>query len=68
MIKQVKNPVLHMLLMHLLFLLNQRQSEHFITHIHSHQFQRGLSIGNNIADKLVAPACQQHGINLFEQA
>ncbi|NXF56597.1 POK10 protein, partial [Oceanites oceanicus] len=27
-----------------------------------------LSIGNNIADKLVASAWQQQGINLFEQA
>lgn len=68
MIKSLKNNTLYMLLMQLLFLLNQRTKHYFVTHIRSHQFDQGLSIGNNIADKLVATIWKNQNINLFEQA
>ncbi|KFO86575.1 hypothetical protein N320_00531, partial [Buceros rhinoceros silvestris] len=68
MIKTLQNNHLFELLLHLSNLLNQRQTPYFITHIRSHQFTSGLSIGNNEADHLVSWADQRPNVNLFEQA
>ena len=68
MVKPVRNPVLHTLLLQLLTLLNQRQDEYFIMHIRSHQQCGGLALGNARADQLVAPAWTGPAVNTFEQA
>ncbi|KFP76549.1 hypothetical protein N311_11044, partial [Apaloderma vittatum] len=68
MVKEVKHAVLYMLLTQLLFLLEQRKVQYFVTHIRSHQFAQGLSIGNNRADQLVALAKTNPPVNLFKQA
>ncbi|KFO82954.1 hypothetical protein N320_03245, partial [Buceros rhinoceros silvestris] len=68
MIKTLQNNHLFELLLHLSNLSNQRQTPYFITHIRSHQFNSGLSIGNNKADHLVSWADQRPSVNLFEQA
>ncbi|KFO94106.1 hypothetical protein N320_04009, partial [Buceros rhinoceros silvestris] len=67
-IKTLQNNHLFELLLHLSNLLNQRQIPYFITHIRSHQFTTGLSIGNNEADHLVSWADQRPNVNLFQQA
>ncbi|KGL86559.1 hypothetical protein N301_04494, partial [Charadrius vociferus] len=68
MLQDLKNSVLHMLLLQLLHLLNQRTASYFITHICSHQDDYGLAIGNNRADMLVAANWESPRVNLFERA
>ncbi|KFU85004.1 hypothetical protein M959_08555, partial [Chaetura pelagica] len=67
MLHEVSNKQIASLLQTLLT-LNNRQQTYFITHIRSHLMDKGLAIGNNKADQLVAPAWTGPSINIFEQA
>uniref|UniRef100_A0A8B9J0K1 Uncharacterized protein n=1 Tax=Amazona collaria TaxID=241587 RepID=A0A8B9J0K1_9PSIT len=67
-LKEIKNNWLYSLLLKLLRLLQIRTHSYFITHIRSHQFTHGLSIGNNQADLLVSPAWAGPPVNSFAQA
>ncbi|KFU94700.1 hypothetical protein M959_04805, partial [Chaetura pelagica] len=67
MLCEVSNKQLASLLQTLLT-HNNRHQTYFITHIRSHLMDKGLAIGNNKADQLVAPAWTGPSANIFEQA
>ncbi|KFO97197.1 hypothetical protein N300_04201, partial [Calypte anna] len=67
-LKEISNKHLYFLLQKLLRLLAEREHPYFITHIRSHLSDRGLAIGNNRADYLVAPAWTGPSVDVFSQA